>query len=218
MKTMKPAAPTPFELSRIDAAYAAIEGLRELDMALDAWDGFLYDETDTVEQPIYSMQGLRSIYLRANAYDYSRNWARSSNTLRIAAGEHAMDALIGGAQPRDALLAMVDEYETNLTRPTSDEQAALIASLDGLHELEQAHFAWDRYFDEETRESLDEPPYDNLELEERYPRAEAFFIARNFSYSTDTRTSSAGCRAMDALLHGAPVEETLAAMREEAQK
>ncbi len=111
-----------------EAKIAAIEGLEELQLAyyaqadhIDEMSARHEDETLSsigVEAPVNNIAALKAKYPRAAAYILAEDYSFAANDAKAAAGREALEEIIEGADPAEAI--------ANMERAWSDYCAANI--------------------------------------------------------------------------------------------
>lgn len=120
------------------------------------------------------------------------------------------------------ILAYLDAKEVAAKR-AHDERMAKLNAIEGLRELEDAKYAlksyyssYNRYIEQGAEGKEPEKPEANLdELIRKYPRANAYLKAKEYSFASHFAKSRAGDRAEERILNGEDYNQAIDDMEKE---
>lgn len=96
-----------------------VPGIEQIVIATNAWEDYYFalqeflnkSEGDPPHKPHYDLPALCLQFPRASAYIDAKRFSLSSNQFKAAAGVKAMEMLIAGAEPAEAIALMNDAWK-----------------------------------------------------------------------------------------------------------
>lgn len=157
---------------------------------------------------------------------YGPNKGKMQITAKTIKGKSLYNELVNGmwkAEIAEIKAGLIAKRDAELA--AAAERKAKINAIEGLNEIQTAIADWERYDSEFAKMMDDErndgarppkrPTSNVVELLEKYPRADAYLTAEEFSLADHYVKSNAGKKALEKIINGEDYVAAIAAMEKE---